>query len=137
SKKCKSNHSGSLVSTFGLACCITTASILQTDQTFSSQPSTVTSFPDHRLRSPCLSISHTHHRIFTESPLAHGLEHSFSWHDHSHFLSSPRFSHLNSFTKRTVTPDSPSIKEDATSSPMDGTSPPSKKEEYESKKGKM
>uniref|UniRef100_A0A7N5JSN0 Centrosomal protein 128 n=1 Tax=Ailuropoda melanoleuca TaxID=9646 RepID=A0A7N5JSN0_AILME len=76
-------------------------------------------------------------RIFTESPLAHGLEHSFSWHDHSHFLSSPRFSHLNSFTKRTVTPDSPSIKEDAASSPMDGTSPPSKKEEYESKKGKM
>uniref|UniRef100_A0A452TMC7 Centrosomal protein 128 n=1 Tax=Ursus maritimus TaxID=29073 RepID=A0A452TMC7_URSMA len=76
-------------------------------------------------------------RIFTESPLAHGLEHSFSWHDHSHFLSSPRFSHLNSFTKRTVTPDSPSVKEDATSSPMDGTSPPSKKEEYESKKGKM
>ncbi|XP_004739191.1 centrosomal protein of 128 kDa isoform X6 [Mustela putorius furo] len=76
-------------------------------------------------------------RIFPESSLAHGLENSFSWHDRSRFLSSPRLSHLNPFTKRTVTPDSPSIKEDATSLPMDGTSPQSKKEDYESKKSKM
>ncbi|XP_077606843.1 centrosomal protein of 128 kDa isoform X2 [Crocuta crocuta] len=72
--------------------------------------------------------------IFAESSHAHGLDHSPSWPDHSHFLSSPRFSHFNSFTKRAVAPDSPSIKEDATSLPMDGTSPPSKKEDYESKK---
>ncbi|XP_059038613.1 centrosomal protein of 128 kDa isoform X2 [Mustela lutreola] len=76
-------------------------------------------------------------RIFPESSLAHGLENSFSWHDRSRFLSSPRLSHLNPFTKRTVTPDSPSIKEDATSLPMDGTSSQSKKEDYESKKSKM
>ncbi|XP_064427506.1 centrosomal protein of 128 kDa isoform X7 [Mirounga angustirostris] len=76
-------------------------------------------------------------RLFPESSLAHGLEHSFSWRDHSRFLSSPQFSHLNPLTKRAVTPDSPSIKEDATSLPMDGTSPPSKKEDYESNKSKM
>ncbi|XP_032261595.1 centrosomal protein of 128 kDa [Phoca vitulina] len=76
-------------------------------------------------------------RLFPESSLAHGLEHSFSWRDHSRFLSSPQFSHLNPLTKRAVTPDSPSIKEDATSLPMDGTSPPSKKEDYESKKSKI
>ncbi|XP_047591505.1 centrosomal protein of 128 kDa isoform X5 [Lutra lutra] len=76
-------------------------------------------------------------RIFPESSLAHGLENSFSWHDRSRFLSSPRLSLLNPFTKRTVTPDSPSIKEDATSLPMDGTSPQSKKEDYESKESKM
>ncbi|XP_044085506.1 centrosomal protein of 128 kDa isoform X3 [Neovison vison] len=76
-------------------------------------------------------------RIFPESSLAHGLENSFSWHDRSRFLSSPRLSHLNPFTKRTVTPDSPSIKEDATSLPMDGTSPKSKKEDHESKNSKM
>lgn len=44
---------------------------------------------------------------------------------------------LPAFTKRTVTPDSPSIKEDATSLPMDGTSPKSKKEDHESKNSKM
>ncbi|XP_032734433.1 centrosomal protein of 128 kDa isoform X4 [Lontra canadensis] len=76
-------------------------------------------------------------RIFPESSLAHGLENSFSWHDRSRFLSSPRLSHLNPFTKRTVTPDSPSIKEDATGLPTDGTGPQSKKEDYESKKSKM
>ncbi|XP_045862954.1 centrosomal protein of 128 kDa isoform X3 [Meles meles] len=76
-------------------------------------------------------------RIFPESSPAHGLENSFSWHDRSRFLSSPRLSHLNPFSKRTVTPDSPSIKEDATSLPMDGTSPQSKKEDYESRKSKM
>ncbi|XP_074183192.1 centrosomal protein of 128 kDa isoform X1 [Rhinolophus sinicus] len=76
-------------------------------------------------------------KTFAESSHAHGLDHSSSWQDHGRFLSSPRFSHLNSFTKRTVAPDSPSIKEDATSLPMEGTSPLSKKEAYESKKGKM
>ncbi|XP_012511518.1 PREDICTED: centrosomal protein of 128 kDa [Propithecus coquereli] len=60
------------------------------------------------------------------------LDLSSSWQDHSRFLSSPRFSHLNSFSKRTVAPDSASIKEDATSLPMNGTSPQSKNEEYES-----
>ncbi|VFV47496.1 uncharacterized protein c14orf145 [Lynx pardinus] len=75
--------------------------------------------------------------IFADSSHARRLDHSPSWPDRGHFLSSPRFSHLNSFTKRTVTPDSPSIKEDASSLPMDGTSPQSKKEEYESKKSKM
>ncbi|XP_047719585.1 centrosomal protein of 128 kDa isoform X3 [Prionailurus viverrinus] len=75
--------------------------------------------------------------IFAESSHARRLDHSPSWPDRGHFLSSPRFSHLNSFTKRTVTPDSPSIKEDASNLPMDGTSPQSKKEEYESKKSKM
>ncbi|KAF6350966.1 centrosomal protein 128 [Rhinolophus ferrumequinum] len=76
-------------------------------------------------------------RTFAESSHAHGLDHSSSWQDHGRFLSSPRFSHLNSLTKRTVAPDSPSIKEDATSLPMEGTSPLSKKEAYESKKNKM
>uniref|UniRef100_A0A673TDT7 Centrosomal protein 128 n=1 Tax=Suricata suricatta TaxID=37032 RepID=A0A673TDT7_SURSU len=75
--------------------------------------------------------------ILAESSHAHRLDHSPSWPDHSHFLSSLRFSHLNSFTKRTVAPDPPSIKEDATSLPMDGTSPQSKKEDYESKNSKM
>ncbi|XP_041615699.1 centrosomal protein of 128 kDa isoform X7 [Vulpes lagopus] len=76
-------------------------------------------------------------RLFAESSHTYGFEHSSSWHDHSHFLSSPRFSHLNSFAKRTVAPDSPSIKEDATGLPMGGTSPQSKKEEYENEKSKM
>ncbi|XP_066132551.1 centrosomal protein of 128 kDa isoform X5 [Saccopteryx bilineata] len=75
--------------------------------------------------------------IFAESSHARGLDHSSSWQDHGRFLSSPRFSHLNSFTKRTFASDSPSIKEDATSLPVDGTGPQSKKEEYESKKSKM
>uniref|UniRef100_A0A673TBY7 Centrosomal protein 128 n=1 Tax=Suricata suricatta TaxID=37032 RepID=A0A673TBY7_SURSU len=75
--------------------------------------------------------------ILAESSHAHRLDHSPSWPDHSHFLSSLRFSHLNSFTKRTVAPDPPSIKEDATSLPMDGTSPQSKKEDYESKNSKI
>nr|XP_020141289.1 centrosomal protein of 128 kDa isoform X7 [Microcebus murinus] len=60
------------------------------------------------------------------------LDLSSSWQDRSHFLSSPRFSHLNSYSKRNVAPDSASIKEDATSLPMNGTSPQSKNEEYES-----
>ncbi|XP_047397452.1 centrosomal protein of 128 kDa isoform X2 [Sciurus carolinensis] len=76
-------------------------------------------------------------RTFAEDSHAHGLVHSSSWQDHSHFLSSPRFSHLNQFTKRTVAPDSALMKEDATSLPMNGTSSQSKKEEYESKKSKM
>ncbi|XP_057400260.1 centrosomal protein of 128 kDa isoform X2 [Balaenoptera acutorostrata] len=76
-------------------------------------------------------------RNFAESSHAHGLDQSSSWQDHSCFLSSPQFSHLNSFIQRTVAPDSPSIKEDATSLLMDGTSPQSKKEEYESKNSKM
>ncbi|XP_023971882.1 centrosomal protein of 128 kDa isoform X1 [Physeter macrocephalus] len=74
---------------------------------------------------------------FAESSQAHGLDQSSSWQDHSCFLSSPQFSHLHSFIQRTVAPDSPSIKEDATSLLMDGTSPQSKKEEYESKNSKM
>uniref|UniRef100_A0A8C5LEL8 Centrosomal protein 128 n=1 Tax=Jaculus jaculus TaxID=51337 RepID=A0A8C5LEL8_JACJA len=77
-------------------------------------------------------------RLFTEGSHAHGLDHSTSWQDHGRFLSSPRFSHsCPTFTKRTTAPDSASIKEDATSSPMNGTSLQSKKEEYESKKSKM
>uniref|UniRef100_A0A8D0U517 Centrosomal protein 128 n=1 Tax=Sus scrofa TaxID=9823 RepID=A0A8D0U517_PIG len=72
-------------------------------------------------------------RDFVERSHAHGLDQSSSWQDHSHFLSSPRFSHLNSFTQRTVAPDSPLIMEDATDLLMDGTSPQSKKEESESK----
>ncbi|XP_032143618.1 centrosomal protein of 128 kDa isoform X2 [Sapajus apella] len=67
-------------------------------------------------------------RTFPEGSHAHGLDHSSSWQDHSRFLSSPRFSYLNSFTKRTVAPDSASIKEDAT---MNETSSQPKKEEYE------
>nr|XP_035117088.1 centrosomal protein of 128 kDa isoform X1 [Callithrix jacchus]XP_035117089.1 centrosomal protein of 128 kDa isoform X1 [Callithrix jacchus]XP_035117090.1 centrosomal protein of 128 kDa isoform X1 [Callithrix jacchus]XP_035117092.1 centrosomal protein of 128 kDa isoform X1 [Callithrix jacchus] len=67
-------------------------------------------------------------RTFPEGSHAHGLDHSSSWQDHSRFLSSPRFSYLNSFTKRTVAPDSTSIKEDAT---MNETSSQPKKEEYE------
>ncbi|KAK2113276.1 hypothetical protein P7K49_007542 [Saguinus oedipus] len=67
-------------------------------------------------------------RTFLEGSHAHGLDHSSSWQDHSRFLSSPRFSYLNSFTKRTVAPDSASIKEDAT---MNETSSQPKKEEYE------
>ncbi|XP_017729325.1 PREDICTED: centrosomal protein of 128 kDa isoform X1 [Rhinopithecus bieti] len=68
-------------------------------------------------------------RTFPEGSHTHGLDHSSSWKDHSRFLSSPRFSYMNSFTKRTVAPDSASNKEDAT---MNGTSSQSKKEEYES-----
>uniref|UniRef100_A0A8D1WVI5 Centrosomal protein 128 n=1 Tax=Sus scrofa TaxID=9823 RepID=A0A8D1WVI5_PIG len=34
-------------------------------------------------------------RDFVERSHAHGLDQSSSWQDHSHFLSSPRFSHLN------------------------------------------
>ncbi|KAM5243787.1 centrosomal protein of 128 kDa isoform 1-T2 [Hipposideros larvatus] len=76
-------------------------------------------------------------KTFAESSHAHGLDHSSSWQDHSRFLSSPRFSHYNSFTNATVAPGSPSIKEDVTSLPMEGTSPLSKKEAYESKKSKI
>ncbi|XP_060037338.1 centrosomal protein of 128 kDa isoform X3 [Erinaceus europaeus] len=72
---------------------------------------------------------------------AWGLEHSSSWpghsQDHCHFLSSPQFSLLNAFTQKTVGADSRSIKENARRLLMDGTSPRSKKEEYESKKSKM
>ncbi|XP_058511246.1 centrosomal protein of 128 kDa [Ochotona princeps] len=76
-------------------------------------------------------------RTFSEGPHTYGLDLSSSWLDHSCFLSSsPRFSHLNSFTKRTVAPDSGSTKEDATSLSLNGTGPQSK-EEYESRKGKM
>ncbi|XP_060274439.1 centrosomal protein of 128 kDa isoform X8 [Ovis aries] len=76
-------------------------------------------------------------RNFAESSHAYGLDQSSCWQDHSRFLSSPRFSHLNSFTQRTVAPDSPSIKEDAPSLLMDGRSPQPRKEEYESKNSKM
>ncbi|XP_053529374.1 centrosomal protein of 128 kDa isoform X7 [Artibeus jamaicensis] len=77
-------------------------------------------------------------QTFADSSHAHrGLDHSSSWQDRSHFLSSPRFSHFNSFTTRLSAPNSPSIKEDATRLPMDGTSLRSKREEYESKKSKM
>ncbi|OWK09585.1 hypothetical protein Celaphus_00005934, partial [Cervus elaphus hippelaphus] len=76
-------------------------------------------------------------RDFAESSHAHGLDQSSCWQDHSRFLSSPRFSHLNSFTQRTVAPDSPSIKEDAPSLLMDGRSPQPRKEEYESKNSKI
>ncbi|XP_059544975.1 centrosomal protein of 128 kDa isoform X3 [Myotis daubentonii] len=76
-------------------------------------------------------------RTFAESAHAHGLDHSSSWQDHSRFLSAPRFSHSASFTKRTFAPDSTSTKDDATGLPMDGTSPQSKKQEYESKNSKM
>ncbi|XP_008586112.1 PREDICTED: centrosomal protein of 128 kDa-like, partial [Galeopterus variegatus] len=76
-------------------------------------------------------------RNFAEGSHTRGLDHSSSWQDHRHFLSSPRFSHLNSFTKRTIAPDSASLKEDATSSPTNGRSPQSKKEQYESQKIKM
>uniref|UniRef100_A0A8C2VJN8 Centrosomal protein 128 n=1 Tax=Chinchilla lanigera TaxID=34839 RepID=A0A8C2VJN8_CHILA len=78
-------------------------------------------------------------KTFTEGSQTRGLDHSSSWQDHSHFLSSPRFSHLNSlsaFTKRTITPDPASIKEDATSLPMNGASSQSKKVENENKKPK-
>ncbi|XP_058285706.1 centrosomal protein of 128 kDa isoform X4 [Hylobates moloch] len=68
-------------------------------------------------------------RTFLEGSHTHGLDDSSSWQDHSRFLSSPRFSYMNSFTKRTVAPDSASNKEDAT---MNGTSSQTKKEEYES-----
>ncbi|XP_049755720.1 centrosomal protein of 128 kDa isoform X3 [Elephas maximus indicus] len=67
----------------------------------------------------------------------HGLDHSSSWQDHSSFLSSPRFSHLNSFTKRAASVDSASIKEDPTSLTMNGKSLQYKKEESENKKSKM
>nr|XP_023402210.1 centrosomal protein of 128 kDa isoform X4 [Loxodonta africana] len=67
----------------------------------------------------------------------HGLDHSSSWQDHSSFLSSPRFSHLNSFTKRAASVDSASIKEDPTSLTMNGKSLQSKKEESENKKSKI
>nr|XP_054305586.1 centrosomal protein of 128 kDa isoform X4 [Pongo pygmaeus] len=68
-------------------------------------------------------------RTFLEGSCTHGLDHSSSWQDHSRFLSSPRFSYMNSFTKRTVAPDSASNKEDAT---VNRTSSQPKKEEYES-----
>ncbi|XP_036062439.1 centrosomal protein of 128 kDa-like [Onychomys torridus] len=79
-------------------------------------------------------------RPFPEGSHTHGLDHSSSWQDRSFFLSSPRYSHFNSlpaFTKRTIAPDPASIKEDATSLPVNGTNPQSKKEEYESKKYKI
>ncbi|XP_043774841.1 centrosomal protein of 128 kDa isoform X1 [Cervus elaphus] len=87
--------------------------------------------PKHRIQ------SFKDDRDFAESSHAHGLDQSSCWQDHSRFLSSPRFSHLNSFTQRTVAPDSPSIKEDAPSLLMDGRSPQPRKEEYESKNSKM
>ncbi|XP_065797468.1 centrosomal protein of 128 kDa isoform X2 [Muntiacus reevesi] len=87
--------------------------------------------PKHRIQ------SFKDDRNFAESSHAHGLDQSSCWQDHSRFLSSPRFSHLNSFTQRTVAPDSPSIKEDAPSLLMDGRSPQPRKEEYESKNSKM
>ncbi|XP_045418445.1 centrosomal protein of 128 kDa isoform X3 [Lemur catta] len=71
-------------------------------------------------------------RTFADGSYTRELDLSPSWQDRSRFLSSPRYSHLNSFSKRTVAPDSASIKEDATSLPMNGTSPQSKNEEYES-----
>ncbi|KAM9646676.1 centrosomal protein of 128 kDa isoform 2-T2 [Trichechus inunguis] len=72
-----------------------------------------------------------------EGSHVHGLDHSSSWQDHSSLLSSPRFSHFNSFTKRTASVDSASVKEDSTSLTMNEKSPQSKKEESESKKSKM
>ncbi|VTJ84345.1 Hypothetical predicted protein, partial [Marmota monax] len=75
-------------------------------------------------------------RSFVEDSHAHGLVHSSSWQDYNRFLSSPRFSHLSPLTRRTVAPDSASVKEDAASLPMNGTSSQSKKEDYENKKGK-
>uniref|UniRef100_A0A8C8YVP3 Centrosomal protein 128 n=1 Tax=Prolemur simus TaxID=1328070 RepID=A0A8C8YVP3_PROSS len=71
-------------------------------------------------------------RTFADGSYTRELDLSPSWQARSRFLSSPRYSHLNSFSKRTVAPDSASIKEDATSLPMNGTSPQSKNEEYES-----
>ncbi|XP_042116943.1 centrosomal protein of 128 kDa isoform X3 [Peromyscus maniculatus bairdii] len=79
-------------------------------------------------------------RPFAEGSHSHGLDHSSSWQDRSFFLSSPRYSHFNSlpaFTKRTIAQDPASIKEDATSLPVNGTNPQSKKEEYESRKYKI
>ncbi|KAM6201183.1 centrosomal protein of 128 kDa [Rhynchocyon petersi] len=76
-------------------------------------------------------------RIAPEGSHAHGLDHSSSWQDHSSFLSSPRFSHLNSFAKRAVSLDSASIKEDPASLPMNGKSPQAKKEDSENKKSTM
>ncbi|XP_063097320.1 centrosomal protein of 128 kDa isoform X4 [Cavia porcellus] len=75
-------------------------------------------------------------KTFPQGSHARRLDHPSFWQNHSRFLSSPRFSHLNSFTKRTVTPDPTSVKEDATSVPMNGASPLSKKEEHENKKTK-
>ncbi|KAM5274051.1 centrosomal protein of 128 kDa [Ctenodactylus gundi] len=74
-------------------------------------------------------------RTVSGSP-ARGLDHACSWQDHRRCLSSPQLSRFNSFTRKTIAPDSASIKEDATSLPMNRTSPRSK-EEYENKKSKM
>ncbi|KAM4853180.1 centrosomal protein of 128 kDa isoform 2-T2 [Thomomys bottae] len=79
-------------------------------------------------------------RRFSEGSHGHRLDQSSSWQVSSRFPSSPRFSHFNSlppFTKRTVTPDSASIKEDVANLSLNGTSPQSKKDRYESKKSKM
>nr|XP_048305311.1 centrosomal protein of 128 kDa isoform X3 [Myodes glareolus] len=76
-------------------------------------------------------------RPFSGGSHIHGLDHSTSWQDGSYFLSSPHFNSLPAFTKRAITPDPASLKEDATSLPVNGTTPQSKKEEYESKKCKM
>ncbi|XP_030740844.1 centrosomal protein of 128 kDa [Echinops telfairi] len=81
--------------------------------------------------------SFTDDKLVPESSHAHGLDHSFSWQDHGSFLSSPRFSHLNSFAKRTVSLDSASIKEDPPSLTMNERSPQSKKEESENKRSKI
>ncbi|KAM5339516.1 centrosomal protein of 128 kDa isoform 3-T4 [Glossophaga mutica] len=88
--------------------------------------------PKYRIR------SFKDNQTFADSSHAHhALDHSSSWQDRSHFLSSPRFPHFNSFTTRISAPNSPSIKEDVTRLPMDGTSLRSQKEEYESKKSKI
>ncbi|XP_060243969.1 centrosomal protein of 128 kDa isoform X1 [Meriones unguiculatus] len=79
-------------------------------------------------------------RPIFESSHALVLDHASAWQNRSYFLSSPRFSHFNSlpaFTKKTISPDPASIKEDATSLPVNGTNPQSKKEESENKKCKM
>ncbi|XP_055465101.1 centrosomal protein of 128 kDa-like [Psammomys obesus] len=79
-------------------------------------------------------------RPIFESSHALALDHASAWQNRSYFLSGPRFSHFNplpAFTKKTISPDPASIKEDATSLPLNGTNPQSKKEESENKKCKM
>ncbi|XP_006864848.1 PREDICTED: centrosomal protein of 128 kDa [Chrysochloris asiatica] len=76
-------------------------------------------------------------KIVPEGSHAHGLDHSSSWQGHSSFLSSPRFSYLNSVAKRTVSLDSTSIKEDPTSLTMNEKRPQSKKEQSDNKNSKM
>ncbi|XP_075387612.1 centrosomal protein of 128 kDa isoform X2 [Tenrec ecaudatus] len=76
-------------------------------------------------------------KLAPESSHAHGLDHSFSWQDHGSFLSSPRFSHLNSFAKRAMSLDSVSIKEDPPGLTMSERSPQSKKEERQNKRSNI